>query len=184
MWGHTLDDQAETVLLALLRGSGATGLSGITPGPEHPILALRRADTHAVCGALGVVPAVDPTNTDPAFARNRVRHELLSLMNDVATRDVAPLLARTADVLRDDDGLLDTLAAELDPTDARALAAAPAPLARRAIRSWLSIDGYPPDAAAVQRVLDVAHGRAEACEVTGVGRIHRSHQVLHRQPSD
>ena len=89
----------------------------------------------------------DPSNDDPRFRRNRVRHELLPLLNELAERDVAALLARTAGLLRDDDTLLDQLAAELDPTDALALLAAPLPLARRAVRRWLDRGGYPPDAA-------------------------------------
>jgi tRNA(Ile)-lysidine synthase len=63
--GHTADDQAETVLLALLRGSGATGLGAIDPGPQHPILGLRRSETEALCRLLDLDVADDPTNTDP-----------------------------------------------------------------------------------------------------------------------
>ena len=62
------------------------------------------------------------------------------------------------------------------------LSAAPVPLARRAIRTWLSVDGYPPDAAAVARVLEVAAGAHSACEVAGVGRVRRSHQRLSVEP--
>lgn len=176
--GHTADDQAETLLLALLRGSGATGLASITPGPGHPILALRRQETHALCTQLELQPAIDPTNADPRFRRNRVRAELIPLLNTIADRDMAPLLARTADHLRDDDAFLQELAASIDPTNAQALSAAPLPLAQRAIRSWLTRDGYPPDTAAVQRVLAVARGEHEACEVAGVGRVSRSRQQL------
>jgi tRNA(Ile)-lysidine synthase len=176
--GHTADDQAETLLLALLRGSGATGLAAMTPGPGHPILALRRSETHGLCEQLDLHPAIDPTNTDPRFRRNRVRAELLPLLNTIADRDMAPLLARTADHLREDDELLHKLSACVDPTDARALSDAPTPLAHRAIRSWLTRDGYPPDAAAVERVLAVARGDHEACEVGGVGRVSRSRQQL------
>ncbi len=82
--GHTADDQAETVLLALLRGAGATGLAAMRPGPTHPILGLRRAETHALCDALGLHPAVDPTNADARFRRNRVRAALLPLAEAIA----------------------------------------------------------------------------------------------------
>lgn len=176
--GHTADDQAETVLLALLRGSGATGLAAMRPGPEKPLLALRRSETRALCRSLGLDPAVDPTNTDPRFRRNRIRHEVLPLLDDVAERDVVALLVRLADLLRDDDDLLEELAAGVDPTDAAALRETPLPVARRALRRWLTSDGYPPDAATVQRVLDVAHGRAEACEIVGGRRVARSRQRL------
>ena len=112
----------------------------------------------ALCESEGLRFAHDPSNDDLRFRRNRVRHELIPLMNDLAERDIAPILARTAGLLRDDDDLLDLLAEDLDPTDALALAAAPLPLARRAIRRWLEHGGYPPDAATVARVLDVAAG--------------------------
>ena len=180
--GHTADDQAETVLLALLRGSGATGLSAMRPSTRRPLLGLRRHETQLLCATLDLDPVEDPTNTDPRFRRNRVRHELLPLIDSIAERDVVPLMVRSADLLGDDDRLLDKLSGSIDPTDARALAAAPLPLARRAIRAWLSIGGYPPDAAAVARVLEVATGGRAACEVTGVGRVRRSHQRLAVEP--
>ena len=176
--GHTADDQAETVLLALLRGSGSSGLGAMRPGADHPILALRRTDTRAVCDALDLRPVFDASNDDPRFRRNRVRSEVLPLLNDVAERDVAPLLVRAADLLRDEADLLDELAASIDPTDATALSAAPTPLSRRAIRRWLTVEGYPPDAHAVARVLDVARGHAEACEISGGRRVQRSQQRL------
>ncbi len=182
IWGHTADDQAETLLLALMRGSGATGLSAIEPGPAHPLLALRRTETHALCADLGLSPVTDASNADPRFRRNRVRNELIPLLDAIAERDITSLLVRSAGLLGDDDAFLDELAGALDPTDAKALSAAPRPLARRAIRRWLSVDGYPPDAEAVQRVLAVASGDVVACEVTGVGRISRSAQRLRREP--
>jgi tRNA(Ile)-lysidine synthase len=168
--GHTADDQAETVLLNLVRGAGLDGLAGIRPGPTKPLLALRRADTRAVCAEAGLVPVDDPSNADPSFRRNRVRHELLPLLDAVADRDVAGVLARQASLLRDDADLLASLAAAIDPTDARALAAAPPPLARRAVRGWLAAGrDHPPDAATVERVLAVARGRAKGADV-GDGR--------------
>lgn len=171
--GHTLDDQAETVLLALLRGAGATGLASISPGWRHPILALRRSETHAVCAQRRIRVADDPTNDDPRFRRNRIRHELLPLLDDIAQRDVAVLLDRTAALLRRDDQLLEEMAASIDPTDAVQLATAHVAIASRAIRIWLDDDGYPPDAAAVERVLSVARGQATACEVGGGRRVER-----------
>lgn len=180
--GHTADDQAETLLLALLRGSGATGLSAMTAGPTHPLLGLRRRETRALCAALGIEPVQDPSNTDVRFRRNRVRHEVLPLLDEIARRDVAVLAARSADLLGADDRLLNELAAAIDASDAIALSSAPLPLARRAVRSWLTVDGYPPDAAAIARVLDVAAGGSAACEVAGIGRIRRSRQRLLIEP--
>jgi tRNA(Ile)-lysidine synthase len=173
--GHTADDQAETVLLNLLRGAGLDGLTGFDP-TRRPLRALRRRETHKLCAGLGIQPFHDPSNDDPRFRRNRVRHELLPLLDAIAERDVAALLARQADHLRADADLLDELSRSLDPTDARALAAAPAPLAARAVRRWLRTgpEHHPPDAAAVARVLAVARGEATACEVGG-GLVVRRH---------
>jgi tRNA(Ile)-lysidine synthase len=185
--GHTADDQAETVLLNLVRGAALDGLAGMDPA-RRPLRRLRRSETRGLCAALGLAPAADPSNEDPAFRRNRVRHELLPLLSAIAERDVVPVLARQADLARDDARVLDDLAAALDPTDARALAAAPAALARRAVRAWLRAGGpggeerHPPDAAAVARVLAVARGEAVACEVAGGWRVARTAGRLRLEP--
>ena len=171
--GHTADDQAETVLINLLRGSGLDGLAGMRGPAGHPILRLRRAETRALCDELGLPTVDDPSNADPRHLRNRVRHEVLPLLDAIAERDVAALLARQAGALRDEADLLDALAAGIDPTDARVLAAAPAALARRAVRRWLA-DPYPPDAAAVERVLAVARGESRGCDVGGGRCVRRS----------
>ncbi|MCU1374466.1 MAG: tilS [Actinomycetia bacterium] len=180
MTGHTADDQAETLLLQLLRGAGTTGLAAIRPGPTKPILALRRAETQALCAERGVATVDDPSNRDPAFRRNRVRAELVPLLDDVAGRDTTVLLARAAALLDDDDRFLDDLAAALDPTDAKALAAAPAVLARRAIRRWLIANRppYAPDLATTERVLAVARGEAKATEIGHGRRVQRTRGQL------
>jgi len=179
--GHTADDQAETMLINLLRGAATSGLAAMRPGPQRPLLNLRRADTEALCALAGLAVVHDETNADSRFVRNRVRHEVLPLLIDVAQRDLAPVLARQAAHLRADDDLLQQLAATIDVTDAPALAAAPLPLARRAVRAWLAAhepEAHPPDSAAVDRVLDVAAGRSLACEVAGIGRVERHRQQL------
>lgn len=181
MTGHTADDQAETVLVNLLRGAAATGLAGMRPGVRRPLLGLRRADTVELCSLAGLVVVDDETNCDQRFVRNRVRHRVLPLLAEVSGRDLVPVLVRQADLLRDDDDLLMALADQLDVTDARALAAAPVPLARRAVRSWLSaadVEMHPPDLATVDRVLEVAAGHRVACEVAGGHRVERHHQQL------
>jgi hypoxanthine phosphoribosyltransferase len=179
--GHTMDDQAETVLINLLRGAGADGLAGMAPGYRHPLLGLRRAETHDVCRAAGLEPVDDPSNVDPAFVRNRVRHELLPLCAEVAGRDPVPLLARQAGVLRDEVELLNALAvaAVADPSDARAVAATSRPVARRALRTWLRTESgpdaaHPPSLAEVDRVLDVAAGKAVGTELSGGRQVRRS----------
>ena len=186
MTGHTLDDRAETVVLNLLRGAGGDGLAAMAPGPTKPLLGLRRTETQGLCVALGLRPVDDPTNADPAFTlRNRVRHEVLPLLDRVAGRDTAVLLDRTARLVGDDGRFLDELAAAIEPTDARALASAPVALARRAVRRWLveAAPPYPPDAAAVERVLDVARGSSRATEVGGGRRVARTGGRLRLEPA-
>ncbi|MGA2520082.1 MAG: tRNA lysidine(34) synthetase TilS [Acidimicrobiales bacterium] len=181
--GHTMDDQAETVLLNLLRGAGLDGLAGMRPGPTHPLLGVRRSDTHALCAALGLEPVEDPSNADMRFTRNRVRHELLPLACAVAGRDLVPVLARQAGVMADEADLLDGLASDIDGADAGALSAAPEALARRAARRWLrGSSPHPPDLAAVERVLAVARGRAIGTEVAPGVRVRRSRGVLSSAP--
>lgn len=176
MTGHTADDQAETLLLNLVRGAGLDGLAAMRPGPRKPILGLRRSETTAVCRAAGLVPVVDPTNADAGFRRNRMRAEVLPLLDDVARRDVVPLLARACALAGEDSELLDELATDIDPLDAAAVAGAPPALARRALRRWLvaAAPPYPPTAAALDRVLAVARGEVVATEVGGGLRVART----------
>lgn len=184
--GHTADDRAETVLLAVLRGAGLDGLAALRPGPTHPIVRIRRRETHELCDALGLTPVHDPTNDDPRFRRNRVRHELLPLLDDIAERDVVPLLCRLSDLAAADAAALDELTdrAIADPTDSRALAAAPAALATRALRRLLrDEEGHPPDLATLGRALDVVHGRAVATELGGGRRLARTGNRLRVEPS-
>lgn len=179
MTGHTADDQAETVLINLLRGTGLTGLGAMRPGPRHPILNLRRAETHEVCRQLGLQPVDDPSNDDRRFVRNRVRAEVLPLLEDVSGRDVVPLLTRSADHARSVATDLAAMAAALDPTDCKALSVAPRSLAQFAVRGWLTNGlGHPPSTADVERVLAVAHHEAVACEVSGGRRIARTQNRL------
>jgi len=179
MTGHTADDQAETVLLNLLRGAGLAGIAAMEPGHRHPILGLRRAETGKLCAVLGLEPIDDPSNRDPRFVRNRLRHEVLPLLADVADRDPVPLLVRTAAHARRAADDIETMAAELDPTDCRALRAVPVSLAQAALRRWLTgIDGHPPSTSEIERVMDVVENRATACEITPSRRISRSHQRL------
>ena len=183
--GHTADDQAETVLLAMLRGSSWHGLGGIQPSAHRPILALRRSETHDLCARLGVVPVDDPSNVDPVHRRNRVRHELLPMMAEIGERDPVPILARQAELLRQGGDLIAAVAAGLDPRDARAVAAAEPIVAREAIRIWLW-DGcgqeHPPDLATVDRVRAVAALAATGTDVGTGWRVERSHQRLRLIP--
>ena len=144
---HTLDDQAETVLLGLGRGSGPRSVAGMRlwdPPWGRPLLEARRADTEAVCAELGLTPWRDPHNTDPRYTRVRLRTEVLPLLEDVLAGGVAPALARTAAALREDNDALDALAAghldalrTADGLTVAGLEDLPAALRRRVIRGWL-----------------------------------------------
>jgi tRNA(Ile)-lysidine synthase len=146
---HTLDDQAETVLLGLGRGSGARSIAGMRPWDPpwfRPLLGVRRALTHTACAELGVTPWQDPHNVDPRFTRVRLRAEVLPLLEDVLGGGVAEALARTATALREDNDALDEQAArasvttEHGPATAR-LADLPPAVRRRVIRAWLLTSG-------------------------------------------
>ncbi len=183
--GHTADDQAETVLLQMVRGAGLEGIAAMRADERRPILRLRRTETRALCAAAGLVPVEDPSNDDPRFRRNRVRHEVIPLLDDVAGRDVVPLLARLADHARDAAEHLAVEADALDPTDAAALAAAPVTLARVAVRTWLrscSPDRHPPDTATVERVLAVARLEAVGADVGRGWRVARTVGRLRLEP--
>ena len=149
--GHTLDDQAETVLLGLGRGSGARSVAGMTvcdPPWFRPLLAVRRSTTVAACAELGLTPWDDPHNTDPRYTRVRLRREVLPLLEDVLGGGVAEALARTAVALREDTDLLDGMAADhlagaLGETGLRvdAVRELPDALRRRVLRGWLLAEG-------------------------------------------
>lgn len=114
--GHTRDDQAETVLLGLARGSGARSLAGMAPVSgdggryRRPLLDVDRATTRAACLAEGLEPWDDPHNLDPAYARARVRHRVLPVLEAELGPGVTAALARTAKLLRADAEALDSWA--------------------------------------------------------------------------
>jgi tRNA(Ile)-lysidine synthase len=153
MLGHTLDDQAETVLLGLARGSGSRSLAGMASRVGHfvrPFLGIRRATTEQVCAELGLNPWQDPHNADRRFTRVRVRETVLPTLEAELGPGVAEALARTAELVRDDNELLDRLATEAsriegmggtDTLDCAALQAQPPALRRRIIRLWLLTHG-------------------------------------------
>lgn len=151
--GHTLDDQAETVLLGLARGSGATSLAGMAPerrdatGPVwlRPLLGVRRRTTVAACAAEGLQPWSDPHNADPSYARVRARERVLPVLEAELGPGVAEALARTAEQLREDaaafqDMIDETIEDIVEHAEAgisisvAALAANPAALRNRIVR--------------------------------------------------
>jgi tRNA(Ile)-lysidine synthase len=186
--GHTADDQAETVLLNLLRGSASPGLAGMPARRDRiarPLLNARRADLAALVRARGLETVHDPSNDEQAFRRNWLRHEVLPLLSKGADRDLVPVLVRQASVLRAESELLDAMADQLlveagDVTpSARVLAAAHPAVARRAVRRWLG--SPPPSLAEVDRVLAVARCEHRATELNGRRRVWRSEGCLHQE---
>jgi tRNA(Ile)-lysidine synthase len=150
--GHTLDDQAETVLLGLARGSGPTSLQGMAPasGPYlRPLLGLRRSLTRQFCLDAGLAPWQDPHNFERRFTRVRVRETVLPLLERELGPGVAEALVRTAEQLREDSAALDALAGGIstelgEPTgdgtlrvSVAVLAASPPALRQRSIRFFV-----------------------------------------------
>jgi tRNA(Ile)-lysidine synthase len=186
--GHTTDDLAETVLLNMLRGAGLDGLSPMVNDPTKPLRDLRRSALHAFVNETSFVAVHDETNDDPAFRRNRVRHELMDVLNDVAGRDVVPILARQAALLYDERTWLDELARDdravtLEDADCRVLRTWPRARLRRWLRAQLrapdSGDGsHPPSADEVERALAVVDGDVVAMELSGGRRLARRDQHL------
>ncbi len=185
--GHTADDQAETVLLNVLRGAASSGLAGMAARRGtvvRPLLDARRTDTRALCAALGLPVFDDPMNDDRAFRRVAIRHDVLPYLSALAERDLVPVLARQAEILRSDSEFLDELAARAWPggeggdraARAASLAALPLPLARRALRQWLGAP--PPSLAEIDRVLAVASGDVRATELGGGRAVRRSGGLL------
>ena len=149
--GHTLDDQAETVLLGLARGSGPRSIAGMRAWRApwgRPLLGVRRTDTQACCRAAGLTWWDDPHNADSRFTRVRLRREVLPLLEDVLGGGVAPALARTAALMSDDLAALDELAVRLlarasatagvgSGLRVSTLRAEPSAVRRRALRLYL-----------------------------------------------
>ena len=169
--GHTLDDQAETVLLGLGRGSGPRSIAGMRPVDARwirPFLGLRRSVTEAACDALGLAPWHDPHNDDPAFQRVRLRREVLPLLDDVLQGGVAEALARTAALVRDDLDALDAVIDSLSATghggagvvdhgavlDVAAIAGQPRAIRTRLLRQWARRNGAGPLSAEHTAALD------------------------------
>jgi tRNA(Ile)-lysidine synthase len=150
--GHTADDQAETVLLGLGRGSGPRSIAGMRPAAGRylrPLLGLRRADTAAACEALGLPVWQDPHNGDPRFRRVRLRTEVLPLLEDVLGGGVVPALARTAGLLQQDLDALAAIAAGFVPAagaglPVEPLRGQPVAIRTRALKAWAEANGSGP----------------------------------------
>ena len=150
---HTADDQAETLLMRLTRGSALRGAGAIRaggPGLIRPLLAVRRADTEAMVAAAGLEPVRDPSNEDPGLLRARIRHHVLPVLRQAAGPNVVERLARFARSAAEDEELLTGLAAQAlervregAGLDAVGLRALPWPVRARVLRAWLEALGHP-----------------------------------------
>lgn len=181
--GHTLDDQAETVLLGLARGSGTRSLAGMPAARGafvRPLLGLRRATIAACCAEAGLTPWTDPHNADPRFARVRVRERVLPVLERELGPGVAEALARTAGLARADADALDAAAsaaatdADREPSCAWLAGLDPA-VRTRVLRGWLGASGAgdvgADHVAAVERLV-VAWSGQRGVDVPG-GRVVR-----------
>jgi tRNA(Ile)-lysidine synthase len=169
MLGHTLDDQAETVLLGLARGSGAKSLAGMTELSSdkkylRPLLKIRRTTTESFCNDSGLAFWRDPQNQDKKFSRVRVRKVLLPAMEKELGPGVVEALGRTAEILQEDAKYLDQKAdqvfskvAKVMATqivlDAEVLAKQPVALANRVVLKALQMLGAEPTRAAISSVM-------------------------------
>ncbi len=116
--GHTADDQAETVLLNLLRGAGPAGLSGIPPvrgAIIRPLLEVTHAQVEGYCREAGLEFRLDTSNRDRRFTRNRIRHDLLPLLAEIQPQ-LTGTLARLAEIMREENAFLESLVDQLVPT--------------------------------------------------------------------
>jgi tRNA(Ile)-lysidine synthase len=151
---------------------------------NHPLLDLRRSETVELCDRLGLRPRRDPMNDDPRFTRNRVRAEVLPLLEDVAGRDVVPLICRLAQLAGEQEALMALLAEGIDATAVESLRAVPPPLAAEALRRWWRSETalLPPDQGAGERMLAVVEGRARSCDVVAGWRLQRRQGRLRLVP--
>lgn len=174
--GHTLDDQAETVLLGLARGSGGRSLQGMRPSFDldgvtaiRPLLGVTRAQTEAACTADGITWWADPQNADPAFARSRVRHTVMPVLESELGPGVAEALARTGEQLREDMAVLDGLASDAhlraafeDGLNIAVLNQEPAAIRSRVLRAAALAAGA--------IASELTHGHVQALMVLGAGK--------------
>ncbi|HXJ24941.1 MAG TPA: tRNA lysidine(34) synthetase TilS [Streptosporangiaceae bacterium] len=198
--GHTLDDQAETVLLGLARGSGARSLAGMAPVSGRylrPLLGVRREVTAAACAAEGLPAWADPHNQDPSYTRARVRHQALPALAGALGPGVAEALARTADLLRADNEVLDQLAViqkerltDADGgLDAAGLAALPEAIRTRVLHQAAAEAGCPRGALSARHVASLAglvtgwHGQRWADLPGGIRGTRRYGKLLCSAPA-
>lgn len=196
--GHTRDDQAETVLLGLARGSGGRSLQGMRPSfaadsatVVRPLLGITRAQTEAACRADGIAWWDDPQNDDPGFARVRVRTTVLPVLERELGPGIADALARTGEQLREDMDVLDGLAANATAAvvsdagvDLAALLDLPAAIRTRVVRSAAIDAGTIPTELTRSHVLAILDaGPGKEIQLPGLVTAYRSGGLLQFKPT-
>ena len=177
--GHTRDDQAETVLMNLLRGSGSAGIAGMRrsrPGVVRPLLEFSRSDLRVVAKGLDLPFVDDPANDDPVHLRNRLRSDLLPALERNYRPGIRKILARVGSLAAADDTVIEDLAGDIPLIDdagailipSAALVTVPRPIAARAVRRALRrlLPPYAGTTADVDAVLAVAEERSESVMLT------------------
>lgn len=204
--GHTIDDQAETVLLALVRGGGLEALAGMPPVGSvpplgfpavRPLLETTREEVMAFCRALRLRPRQDPMNRDPRFLRARIRGEVLPFLEQRLDRNLTATLARSAELVRADAEYLEALAdraarrvVKVDERelrlDAQTLSGLPEPVAARVVRQALRLVAaaageWSTDVTAshVRAILDLARGRpGRVADLPGALKARRDREYV------
>ena len=181
---HTADDQVETFLLRLLRGAGPTGLSGILPNRQlgalrviRPLLNVSRAEVLEYLHAHGLECRQDASNSDHRFARNRIRHELLPLLEREYNPKIREVLRRTAEILHGEDQIFAEQVAKYQHTESVSvseLLQLPVALQRRAIRAWLGEVSFEE----VEAIRQLAAAESPSGAVDAF--VYREYDLLHK----
>ena len=179
---HTADDNAETMLMHLIRGSGLRGLGGITPKSDRlirPMLDVTRVQVEEFLNENYIRHVEDSSNDTDAFLRNRLRHHVMPLLR-AENPSIATGLSAAAQRIRTDAALLDDLASRVDATDVKALRSAPGPLRRRALERLLRENGFPePSASHLEQAESVVFSASPSARVTLSGvTLRRSYEKL------
>ncbi|HMS24259.1 MAG TPA: tRNA lysidine(34) synthetase TilS [Acidimicrobiia bacterium] len=180
---HHQDDVAETFLINLARGSGsgAASLSARRDALARPLMHWRKLDLMAFISEVGLEYWEDPMNKDVRFVRNRMRNELIPLLNEIAGRDVVPLIGRMARHSQADNEYLQKAASALWPGDVastRALSELDPAMRAHALRAWIT--GYPPSENEMERIIDVVEHRRKSVQISGNRTIWRTGAVLYQ----
>lgn len=184
---HHQDDYAETFLINLIRGSGS-GISSMQKDNTtitRPLLHWKKSELIEFVNKLGIEYFSDPMNESYEYVRNRIRHELIPLMNEISKRDVVPLIARAAKHINADNVFLEQYATMLWPIDTastRELAKLDETLQVHALRAW--INGYPPSEEEMASILKVVSHENKSVQISGNRTIWRSGAVLYQDVTE